>query len=66
MVINEAVDCILNFSAYHSFSASTSVLAVSYLDRFFYKFFTSGEKKQPWMAQLAAVTCLSRDLTFIA
>lgn len=53
----EAVDWMLRVNAHYSFSALTAVLAVDYLDRFFFSFQFQSEK--PWMTQLAAVACLS-------
>lgn len=53
----EAVDWMLRVNAHYSFSALTVVLAVDYLDRFFFSFQFQSEK--PWMTQLAAVACLS-------
>lgn len=53
----DAVHWILKVSSHYGFSALTPILAVNYLDRFLstlhYK------KDEPWMIQLAAVTCLS-------
>ncbi|PRQ27767.1 putative cyclin D [Rosa chinensis] len=53
----EAVDWMLRVNAHYSFSALTAVLAVDYLDRFFFSFQFQTEK--PWMTQLAAVACIS-------
>ncbi|XP_050364176.1 cyclin-D3-3-like [Argentina anserina] len=53
----EAVDWMLKVNTHYSFSALTVVLAVDYLDRFFFSFQFQTEK--PWMTQLAAVACLS-------
>jgi cyclin D3 len=53
----EAVEWILKVNVHYSFSAVTAVLAVNYLDRFLLSVHL--EKDKPWMAQLAAVACLS-------
>ncbi|XP_010270923.1 PREDICTED: cyclin-D3-1-like [Nelumbo nucifera] len=53
----EAVNWILRVNSHYAFSALTGVLAVNYLDRFFYSFHFQRDK--PWMTQLAAVACLS-------
>lgn len=59
----EAVEWMLGVVSHYSFTALTAVLAVNYLDRFFDRFGgLESEKKQqqqPWMTQLAAVSCLS-------
>lgn len=57
----EAVEWILGVVSHYSFTALTAVLAVNYLDRFLDRFdgFESEKKQQPWMTQLAAVSCLS-------
>ncbi|XP_049355795.1 cyclin-D3-3-like isoform X1 [Solanum verrucosum] len=54
----EAIEWILEGVDYHNFSAQTAILAVNYLDRFLFSLQSQSEK-QPWMNQLAAVTCLS-------
>ncbi|KAK4726190.1 hypothetical protein R3W88_031107 [Solanum pinnatisectum] len=54
----EAIEWILEGVDYHNFSAETAILAVNYLDRFLFSLQSQSEK-QPWMNQLAAVTCLS-------
>ncbi|KAL3514446.1 hypothetical protein ACH5RR_027163 [Cinchona calisaya] len=56
---NEAVEWMLKVIAFYSFSASTALLAVNYLDRFLFSFQSHNEKKPNWMTQLAAVACLS-------
>ncbi|KAF5740647.1 D3-type cyclin isoform 1 [Tripterygium wilfordii] len=53
----EAVDWILKVNAHYNFSALTGVLAVNYFDRFLFSF--EFQREKPWMAQLAAVACLS-------
>ncbi|XP_075656433.1 cyclin-D3-2 [Castanea sativa] len=53
----EAVDWILRVKAHYGFCALTAVLAVNYFDRFASSLTFKREK--PWMAQLAAVACLS-------
>ncbi|KAG6406924.1 hypothetical protein SASPL_134541 [Salvia splendens] len=53
----EAVEWMLKVVHYYSFSALTAVLAVNYFDRFQRSFQSGGDK--PWMAQLAAVACVS-------
>lgn len=52
-----AVDWMMKVVASYSFSAAAAVLAVNYLDRFLASLHFDREK--PWMAQLAAVACLS-------
>ncbi|KAG6406603.1 hypothetical protein SASPL_134209 [Salvia splendens] len=52
----ESVDWILKTNSHYSFSPLTAILAVNFLDRFLS---TLPDEKQPWMMQLAAVTCLS-------
>ncbi|ESR47942.1 hypothetical protein CICLE_v10001416mg [Citrus x clementina] len=54
---SEAVDWMLKVNAHYSFTALTALLAVNYLDRFLFSFQLQRDK--PWMAQLAAVACLS-------
>ncbi|WOG82345.1 hypothetical protein DCAR_0101509 [Daucus carota subsp. sativus] len=52
-----AVDWMLKVRAHYGFSALTVVLAMNYFDRF-----VSGvefQEDEPWMVQLAAVTCLT-------
>ncbi|XP_015061413.1 cyclin-D3-3-like isoform X1 [Solanum pennellii] len=58
---NEAIEWILEAVDYHNFSAQTAILAVNYLDRFLFSLQSQNhdDEKQPWMNQLAAVTCLS-------
>ncbi|EPS70339.1 hypothetical protein M569_04420, partial [Genlisea aurea] len=53
----EAVEWVLRINSHYGFSASTAILAVSYLDRFLSG--RSFQKEKPWMVQLAAVACLS-------
>ncbi|CAA2960143.1 cyclin-D3-1 [Olea europaea subsp. europaea] len=53
----QAVEWILKVNAHYGFSALTAILAVNYLDRFLYSLHF--QKDEPWMIQLAAVTCLS-------
>jgi cyclin D3 len=53
----EAVEWILKVNEHYSFTALTAVLAVNYLDRFLFSVHL--QKEKPWMAQLAAVSCLS-------
>uniref|UniRef100_A0A2K1XP97 B-like cyclin n=1 Tax=Populus trichocarpa TaxID=3694 RepID=A0A2K1XP97_POPTR len=53
----EAVEWILKVNEHFSFTALTAVLAVNYLDRFLFSVHL--QKEKPWMAQLAAVSCLS-------
>ena len=53
----EAVEWILKVNSHYSFTALTAVLAVNYLDRFLSS--DHLQKEKPWMAQLAAVSCLS-------
>ncbi|KAH8487986.1 hypothetical protein Peur_060250 [Populus x canadensis] len=53
----EAVEWILKVNEHYSFTALTAVLAVNYLDRFLFS--VQLQKEKPWMAQLAAVSCLS-------
>lgn len=53
----EATDWILRAQAHHGFYVPTAVLAVNYLDRFLSSSCLDMDK--PWMAQLAAVACLS-------
>ncbi|KAG6786487.1 hypothetical protein POTOM_008091 [Populus tomentosa] len=53
----EVVEWILKVNVHYSFSAVTAILAVNYLDRFLLSVHL--EKDKPWMAQLAAVACLS-------
>ncbi|XP_011029308.1 PREDICTED: cyclin-D3-3-like [Populus euphratica] len=53
----EAVEWILKVNEHYSFTALTAVLAVNYLDRFLFSVHL--QKDKPWMAQLAAVSCLS-------
>ncbi|CAI9281918.1 unnamed protein product [Lactuca saligna] len=58
----EAVEWMLGVVSHFSFTALTAVLAVNYLDRFFDRFGeleTEKKQQQPWMTQLAAVSCLS-------
>ncbi|KAG8368418.1 hypothetical protein BUALT_Bualt15G0043400 [Buddleja alternifolia] len=55
----EAVEWILKINAHYGFSALTAILAVNYLDRFLTTLNYQKDHKQPWMMQLAAVTCLS-------
>lgn len=58
----EAVEWILGVVSHYSFTGLTAVLAVNYLDRFLDRFdgFESEKKQQqPWMTQLASVSCLS-------
>lgn len=52
-----AVDWMMKVVASYSFSAAAAFLAVNYLDRFLASLHFDMEK--PWMAQLAAVACLS-------
>ena len=54
----DAVHWMLKVAHHYSFSALTAVLAVNYFDRFQQRSFQSGGEK-PWMAQLAAVACVS-------
>lgn len=54
---SEAVEWMLKVNAHYSFTALTALLAVNYLDRFLFSFQLQRDK--PWMAQLAAVACLS-------
>lgn len=54
----EAVEWILKVNSHYGFSALTAILAVNYLDRFLATL-SFQEDKQPWVLQLAAVTCLS-------
>lgn len=58
---SEAIEWILEAVDYHNFSAQTAILAVNYLDRFLFSLQSQNhdDEKQPWMNQLAAVTCLS-------
>nr|GMD84279.1 cyclin-D3-1-like [Ipomoea batatas] len=53
----EAVHWILKVTSHYGFSALTPILAVNYLDRFLSTL--DYKKDEPWMIQLAAVTCLS-------
>ncbi|KAK8584996.1 hypothetical protein V6N13_138938 [Hibiscus sabdariffa] len=53
----EALEWMLKVHAHYAFSALTALLAVNYLDRFFFSFRFQSDK--PWMTQLAAVACLS-------
>jgi cyclin D3 len=53
----EAVDWILRVKAHYGFTALTAVLAVNYFDRFASSL--TFKRDMPWMAQLAAVACLS-------
>lgn len=53
----EAVHWILKVTSHYGFSALTPILAVNYLDRFLSTL--DHKKDEPWMIQLAAVTCLS-------
>ncbi|GMH16651.1 hypothetical protein Nepgr_018492 [Nepenthes gracilis] len=53
----EAVEWMLRVHAHYSFSILTAVLSVNYFDRFLSSFHFQRDK--PWMAQLAAVACLS-------
>lgn len=53
----EAVEWMLKVVGHYSFTALTVVLAVNYLDRFLASLHFQRDK--PWMAQLAAVACLS-------
>nr|GMD87673.1 cyclin-D3-1-like [Ipomoea batatas] len=57
MARTEAVHWILKVTSYYGFSALTPILAVNYLDRFLSTL--DYKKDEPWMIQLAAVTCLS-------
>ncbi|KAJ8567298.1 hypothetical protein K7X08_019506 [Anisodus acutangulus] len=53
----EALDWMLRVIGYYGFTATTTVLAVNYFDRYI-----SGlwfQKDKPWMSQLAAIACLS-------
>ncbi|XP_020239564.1 cyclin-D3-3 [Cajanus cajan] len=53
----EGVEWMLKVIAHYSFSPTTALLAVNYLDRFLLAFrFQNGK---PWMTHLAAVACLS-------
>ncbi|KAF9687537.1 hypothetical protein SADUNF_Sadunf02G0103800 [Salix dunnii] len=54
---SEAVEWILKVNVHYAFTAVTAILAVNYLDRFLLGVHL--EKDKPWMAQLAAVACLS-------
>ncbi|KAJ8637831.1 hypothetical protein MRB53_012098 [Persea americana] len=56
-VRREAVDWMLRVHAHYAFTALTAVLSVNYLDRFLSS--VHFQKDKPWMAQLAAVACLS-------
>lgn len=53
----EAVRWISKACAHYGFSALTIVLSVNYFDRFFTSL--TFQKDKPWMAQLAAVSCLA-------
>ncbi|KAJ6878699.1 cyclin-D3-1-like [Populus alba x Populus x berolinensis] len=53
----DSVEWILKVNGHYSFTALTAVLAVNYLDRFLFSVHL--QKEKPWMAQLAAVSCLS-------
>ncbi|KAJ4962722.1 hypothetical protein NE237_022661 [Protea cynaroides] len=53
----EVVEWMLRVIAHYAFCPLTAVLAVNYLDRFLSSFHFQRDK--PWMAQLAAVACLS-------
>ncbi|XP_047983822.1 cyclin-D3-1-like [Salvia hispanica] len=53
----ESVDWILKTTSHYSFSPLTAILAVNFLDRFLSTL--PDNDNQPWMMQLAAVTCLS-------
>lgn len=53
----EAVDWMLRVHAHYSFTALTALLSINYLDRFLSSLHF--QKDKPWMAQLAAVACLS-------
>ncbi|KAK9066758.1 hypothetical protein SSX86_014081 [Deinandra increscens subsp. villosa] len=55
----DAVEWILTVVSHYSFSAHTAVLAVNYLDRFVDRFEEMETDKNPWVTQLAAVSCLS-------
>ncbi|GAB2222453.1 hypothetical protein Drorol1_Dr00013674 [Drosera rotundifolia] len=54
---SETVGWILRVHAHYSFHALTAFLAVNYFDRFLSSF--QFQREKPWMAQLAAVACLS-------
>ncbi|XP_042488645.1 cyclin-D3-1-like [Macadamia integrifolia] len=53
----EVVEWMLRVIAHYAFCPLTAVLAVNHLDRFFSSF--DFQRDKPWMAQLAAVACLS-------
>lgn len=53
----EGVEWMLKVIAHYSFSPTTALLAVNYLDRFLLAFRFQNAK--PWMTHLAAVACLS-------
>ncbi|XP_043712862.1 cyclin-D3-1 [Telopea speciosissima] len=53
----EVVEWMLRVFSHYAFCPLTAVLAVNYLDRFLSSFHF--QKDKPWMAQLAAVACLS-------
>ncbi|KAK1422047.1 hypothetical protein QVD17_24899 [Tagetes erecta] len=53
----QSVDWINRVAAHYGFVALTSVLAVSYFDRFLIS--NSFQRDKPWMNQLLAVACLS-------
>lgn len=52
-----AVDWMLNVQTRYEFSALTVVLAINYFDRFVSS--VKFQEDEPWMVQLAAVTCLA-------
>ncbi|KAL1534579.1 cyclin [Salvia divinorum] len=55
----ESVDWILKTNSHYAFSPLTAILAVNFLDRFLCTLTANDNDSQPWMMQLAAVTCLS-------
>ncbi|KAH6834338.1 hypothetical protein C2S53_012085 [Perilla frutescens var. hirtella] len=55
----QAVEFIFSISSYHGFSASATILAVNFLDRFMFDYANNFDKDKPWLMQLVAVASLS-------
>ncbi|XXG63830.1 hypothetical protein AAC387_Pa05g1930 [Persea americana] len=53
----ESIDWMLKVHSHYAFTALTAVLSVNYLDRFLSS--VHFQRDKPWMAQLAAIACLS-------
>lgn len=57
-----AIEWMLKVKVHFGFSCLTTLLAINYFDRFLCSFQVKNDK--PWMAHLAAVTCLSLAAKF--